>query len=55
MHSISHGEHLNIPSFKKFLSRNNASEKPFWVERLAINNRFRFFAMNMPFPHNGHL
>jgi len=39
MHSIGHGEHLNIPSFKKFLSRNNASEKPFWITEVQIEDR----------------
>ncbi|TKJ46489.1 hypothetical protein CEE34_08640 [Candidatus Aerophobetes bacterium Ae_b3a] len=39
MHSIGHGEHLNIPSFKKFLSRNNASEKSFWITEVQIEDR----------------
>ena len=39
MHSISHGEHLNILSFKKFLSKNNASEKPFWITEVQIEDR----------------
>lgn len=39
MHSIGHGEHLNIPSFKKFLSENNASEKPFWITEVQIEDR----------------
>ncbi|MFQ6066249.1 MAG: hypothetical protein ACE5K3_03105 [bacterium] len=41
IHSIGHGEHLNIPSFKKFLSQNNASEKPFWVTEVQIEDRKR--------------
>jgi len=39
MHSIGHGEHLNIPAFKRFLSRNNASEKPFWITEVQIEDR----------------
>jgi len=39
MHSIGHGEHLNIPSFKEFLSKNNASEKPFWITEVQIEDR----------------
>jgi len=39
MHSIGHGEHLNIPTFKRFLSRNNASEKPFWITEVQIEDR----------------
>ncbi len=31
MHSIGHGEHLNIPTFKVFLSKNGISDKPIWV------------------------
>ncbi|MBA7626958.1 hypothetical protein ES703_34419 [subsurface metagenome] len=30
MHSIGHGEHLNIPSFKEFLAKNGI-DKPIWV------------------------
>jgi len=30
MHSIGHGEHLNIPSFKRFLTKNRVM-KPIWV------------------------
>jgi len=30
MHSIGHGEHLNIPSFKEFLAQNGI-DKPIWV------------------------
>jgi len=39
MHSIGHGEHLNVPSFKEFLSKNNASEKPFWITEVQIEDR----------------
>ena len=31
MHSIGHGEHLNIPSFKRFLTKNGIENKPIWV------------------------
>jgi hypothetical protein len=31
MHSIGHGEHLNIPAFKAFLARNGINDKPIWV------------------------
>ncbi len=31
MHSIGHGEHLNIPAFRQFLSDYDVSEKPVWV------------------------
>lgn len=31
MHSIGHGEHLNIPAFKAFLAKNGISGKPIWV------------------------
>lgn len=31
MHSIGHGEHLNIPSFKQFLAKNGIENKPIWV------------------------
>ncbi len=31
MHSIGHGEHLNIPAFKQFLAGNGLQEKPIWV------------------------
>jgi len=31
MHSIGHGEHLNIPSFKQFLAKNGIENKPVWV------------------------
>jgi hypothetical protein len=31
MHSIGHGEHLNIPDFKRFLDDNGITGKPIWV------------------------
>jgi hypothetical protein len=31
MHSIGHGEHLNIPAFKEFLSKNGIEDTPIWV------------------------
>jgi len=31
MHSIGHGEHLNIPSFKKFLAESEIQDKPIWI------------------------
>jgi hypothetical protein len=31
MHSIGHGEHLNIPGFKRFLAENGITGKPIWV------------------------
>jgi hypothetical protein len=31
IHSIGHGEHLNIPAFKQFLSENGIQDKPIWV------------------------
>ena len=31
MHSIGHGEHLNIPAFKQFLAENDITDKPIWV------------------------
>jgi hypothetical protein len=31
MHSIGHGEHLNIPAFRQFLAKNGLQDKPFWV------------------------
>jgi hypothetical protein len=31
MHSIGHGEHLNIPAFKELLARNGLQDKPIWV------------------------
>lgn len=31
MHSIGHGEHLNIPAFRRFLDDNGIRDKPVWV------------------------
>lgn len=31
MHSIGHGEHLNIPAFREFLEDNGIQGKPIWV------------------------
>lgn len=31
MHSIGHGEHLNIPAFRQFLDSNGIQGKPIWV------------------------
>lgn len=36
MHSIGHGEHLNIPAFKQFLARNGLQDKPFWVTEVQF-------------------
>ena len=36
MHSIGHGEHLNIPSFKQFLSQNGMEDKPIWVTEVQF-------------------
>lgn len=38
IHSIGHGEPLNIPQFKEFLTKNNI-EKPFWVTEVQIEDR----------------
>lgn len=38
IHSISHGEPLNIPDFKDFLARNKIS-KPIWVTEVQIEDR----------------
>lgn len=36
MHSIGHGEHLNIPAFKQFLAKNGLQDKPFWVTEVQF-------------------
>jgi len=36
MHSIGHGEHLNIPAFKQFLARNGLQDKPIWVTEVQF-------------------
>jgi len=35
MHSIGHGEHLNIPAFKQFLAKNGV-DKPMWVTEVQF-------------------
>ncbi|MBI2830102.1 MAG: hypothetical protein HYX81_02980 [Chloroflexi bacterium] len=35
IHSIGHGEHLNIPTFEQFLAKNNI-EKPIWVTEVQF-------------------
>ena len=35
MHSIGHGEHLNVPSFKQFLTKNEI-DKPIWVTEVQF-------------------
>jgi hypothetical protein len=36
MHSIGHGEHLNIPSFQQFLAENGIQDKPIWVTEVQF-------------------
>ncbi len=36
MHSIGHGEHLNIPAFKAFLAKNGLQDKPIWVTEVQF-------------------
>ena len=36
MHSIGHGEHLNIPAFKQFLDSNGIQGKPIWVTEVQF-------------------
>lgn len=36
MHSIGHGEHLNIPAFKQFLAQNGLQDKPIWVTEVQF-------------------
>ncbi len=36
MHSIGHGEHLNIPAFKQFLAANGIKDKPIWVTEVQF-------------------
>ena len=38
IHSIGHGEPLNIPEFKDFLAKNNI-DKPIWVTEVQIEDR----------------
>jgi hypothetical protein len=36
MHSIGHGEHLNIPAFKQLLAKNGLQSKPIWVTEVQF-------------------
>ena len=36
MHSIGHGEHLNIPAFKQLLRSNGLQDKPIWVTEVQF-------------------
>jgi hypothetical protein len=36
MHSIGHGEHLNIPAFREFLTKNGLQDKPVWVTEVQF-------------------
>jgi hypothetical protein len=36
MHSIGHGEHLNIPAFQDFLEQNGLQDKPVWVTEVQF-------------------
>lgn len=36
IHSIGHGEHLNIPTFKQFLAKNSMENKPIWVTEVQF-------------------
>jgi hypothetical protein len=36
MHSIGHGEHLNIPAFKQLLAQNGLQDKPIWVTEVQF-------------------
>ncbi len=36
MHSIGHGEHLNIPAFKEFLAKNGLQDKPIWITEVQF-------------------
>jgi hypothetical protein len=40
MHSIGHGEHLNIPSFKELLEQNGLLDKPIWVTEVQYQQSF---------------
>ncbi len=39
MHSIGHGEHLNIPAFKEFLNENGLGDKPIWVTEVQFQQQ----------------
>ena len=41
MHSIGHGEHLNIPSFKQFLVKNGIQNKPIWVTEVQYQQAYQ--------------
>lgn len=41
MHSIGHGEHLNIPSFKQFLAKNGIENKPIWVTEVQYQQAYQ--------------
>ena len=41
MHSIGHGEHLNIPSFKQFLVKNGIENKPIWVTEVQYQQAYQ--------------
>ncbi|MFC1945914.1 hypothetical protein ACFLW1_01800 [Chloroflexota bacterium] len=40
MHSIGHGEHLNIPAFKQLLAQNGLQDKPFWITEVQYQQSF---------------
>ncbi len=40
IHSIGHGEHLNIPAFKLFLEDNEITGKPIWVTEVQYQQAF---------------
>ncbi|OGO18340.1 MAG: hypothetical protein A2Z15_01640 [Chloroflexi bacterium RBG_16_50_11] len=41
MHSIGHGEHLNIPAFKELLAENGLQDKPFWVTEVQFQQAYQ--------------
>ncbi len=41
MHSIGHGEHLNIPAFKALLVKNGLQDKPIWVTEVQYQQSFQ--------------
>ena len=41
MHSIGHGEHLNIPAFKEFLAANGIEDKPIWITEVQYEQSFK--------------
>ncbi|MBI4296498.1 MAG: hypothetical protein HY667_05225 [Chloroflexi bacterium] len=36
IHSIGHGEHLNLPAFRTFLARNGIANKPIWITEVQF-------------------